>query len=44
MKLTSMREDIASARRATAFLVVVVTGSMMLVNLVLAVFRSAGRA
>ena len=34
MKLTSMREDIASARRATTFLVVLVTGSM-LVNLVL---------
>ena len=43
MKLTSMREDIASARRATTFLVVLVTGSM-LVNLVLAVFavRLAG--
>lgn len=43
MKLTTMREDIASARRATTFLVVLVIGSM-LVNLVLAVFaiRLAG--
>ena len=44
MKLTTMREDIASARRATTFLVFLITGSM-LVNLVLAVFavRLAGR-
>ena len=43
MKLTWLREDIASARRATTFLVVLLTGSM-LVNLVLAVFavRLAG--
>jgi conjugal transfer pilus assembly protein TraE len=43
MKLTWMREDLASARRATAFLVVLLMGSM-LVNLVLAVFavRLAG--
>ncbi len=43
MKLATMREDIASARRATTFLVALVTGSM-LVNLVLAVFavRLAG--
>ena len=43
MKLTTMREDIASARRATTFLVFLITGSM-LVNLVLAVFavRLAG--
>lgn len=44
MKLTTMREDIASARRATTFLVFLITGSM-LVNIVLAVFavRLAGR-
>ena len=44
MKLTTMREDIASSRRATTFLVFLITGSM-LVNLVLAVFavRLAGR-
>ena len=43
MKLAWMREDIASARRATTFLVVLLVGSM-LVNLVLAVFtmRLAG--
>ena len=43
MKLTTMREDITSARRATTFLVFLITGSM-LVNLVLAVFayRLAG--
>ena len=43
MKLTTMREDIASSRRATTFLVFLITGSM-LVNLVLAVFavRLAG--
>jgi conjugal transfer pilus assembly protein TraE len=40
MKLAWMREDLASARRATTFLVVLLAGSM-LVNLVLAVF--AGR-
>ena len=39
MKLTWMREDIASARRATTFLVVLLVGSM-LVNLVLAVFAA----
>ena len=37
MKLAWMHEDIASARRATTFLVVLLVGSM-LVNLVLAVF------
>jgi len=37
MKLAWMREDIASARRATTLLVVLLVGSM-LVNLVLAVF------
>jgi conjugal transfer pilus assembly protein TraE len=37
MKLAWMREDLASARRATTFLVVLVVGSM-LVNVVLAVF------
>ena len=37
MRLAWMREDIASARRATTFLVVLLVGSM-LVNLVLAVF------
>lgn len=44
MKLAWLREDIASARRATVFLVVLLAGSM-LVNLVLAVFtlRLAGR-
>ena len=43
MKLAWMREDVASARRATMFLVVLLVGSM-LVNLVLAVFavRLAG--
>ena len=43
MKLAWLREDIASARRATTFLVVLLTGSM-LVNLVLAgfAFRLAG--
>lgn len=43
MKLAWMRADIASARRATTFLVVLLAGSM-LVNLVLAVFavRAAG--
>lgn len=43
MKLAWMRADIASARRATTFLVVLLVGSM-LVNLVLAVFavRLAG--
>ena len=43
MKLAWMREDIASVRRATTFLVVLLVGSM-LVNLVLAVFtmRLAG--
>lgn len=43
MKLAWLREDIASARRATTFLVVLLVGSM-LVNLVLAVFavRLAG--
>ncbi len=43
MKLAWMREDVASARRATTFLVVLLAGSM-LVNLVLAVFavRLAG--
>ncbi|MBI2224440.1 MAG: type IV conjugative transfer system protein TraE [Betaproteobacteria bacterium] len=43
MKLAWMREDVASARRATTFLVVLLVGSM-LVNLVLAVFavRLAG--
>ncbi len=43
MKLAWMREDIASARRATTFLVVLLVGSMLL-NLVLAVFamRLAG--
>ena len=44
MRLAWLREDIASARRATTFLAVVLTGSI-LVNLVLAVFamRLAGR-
>lgn len=44
MKLAWLREDIASARRATVFLVVLLAGSM-LVNLVLAVFtlRLSGR-
>ena len=44
MRLTWLREDIAGARRATTFLAVVLTGSI-LVNLVLAVFavRLAGR-
>ena len=44
MKLAWMREDLASVRRATTFLVVLLAGSM-LVNLVLAVFagRLAGR-
>jgi conjugal transfer pilus assembly protein TraE len=37
MKLAWLREDIASARRATTFLVVLLTGSM-LVNVVLAFF------
>ena len=43
MKLAWMREDIAAARRATTFLVVLLVGSM-LVNLVLAAFavRLAG--
>jgi conjugal transfer pilus assembly protein TraE len=43
MKLAWMHEDIASARRATTFLVMLLLGSM-LVNLVLAVFavRLAG--
>ena len=39
MKLAWMREDVASARRATMFLVVLLVGSM-LVNLVLAVFAA----
>lgn len=39
MKLAWMHEDIASARRATTFLVVLLVGSM-LVNLVLAVFTA----
>jgi len=39
MKLAWMDEDIASARRATTFLVVLLVGSM-LVNLVLAVFTA----
>ncbi len=39
MKLAWMREDVASARRATTFLVVLLAGSM-LVNLVLAVFAA----
>jgi conjugal transfer pilus assembly protein TraE len=44
MRLAWLREDIASARRATIFLAVVLTGSI-LANLVLAVFavRLAGR-
>jgi len=44
MRLAWLREDIASARRATTFLAIVLTGSI-LVNLVLAVFavRLAGR-
>jgi conjugal transfer pilus assembly protein TraE len=44
MKLAWMREDRASTRRATAFLIVLLTGSM-LVNLVLALFavRLSGR-
>ncbi len=37
MKLAWMREDLASARRATTFLVVLLVGSM-LVNLILAMF------
>ena len=39
MKLAWMAEDIASARRATSFLVALLVGSM-LVNLVLAVFAA----
>jgi len=39
MKLAWMHEDIASARRATTFLVVLLVGSM-LVNLVLAIFTA----
>jgi conjugal transfer pilus assembly protein TraE len=44
MRLAWLREDIASARRATTFLAVILTGSI-LANLVLAVFavRLAGR-
>jgi conjugal transfer pilus assembly protein TraE len=44
MRLAWLREDIASARRATTFVVALLAGSM-LVNLVLAVFavRLAGR-
>lgn len=44
MKLAWLREDIASTRRATTFLVLLLVGSM-LVNLVLAVFalRASGR-
>ena len=37
MKLAWMRQDLASVRRATAFLVVLLVGSM-LVNLILAIF------